>query len=93
MQSLMRLLERELIKHVPLPFLPMPALSEEQRSYQDLARKFAKEEIIPVAAEYDRTGEVSTSRGGLFLIPGASSVQGSETESTLLLCSTGDPVL
>lgn len=33
------------------------ALSEEQRGYQDLARKFAKEEIIPVAAEYDRTGE------------------------------------
>ena len=36
------------------------ALSEEQRSYQELAKKFAKEEIIPVAAEYDRTGEVSS---------------------------------
>lgn len=24
---------------------------------QDLARKFTKEEIIPVAAEYDRTGK------------------------------------
>lgn len=31
-------------------------LTEDQKSYQDLARKFALEEIIPVAAEYDRTG-------------------------------------
>lgn len=39
--------------------LSTSALSEEQRGYQELARKFAKEEMIPVAPEYDRTGEVS----------------------------------
>ncbi|XP_054010207.1 medium-chain specific acyl-CoA dehydrogenase, mitochondrial-like [Hylaeus anthracinus] len=33
------------------------ALSETQREMQDLARKFTREEIIPVAAEYDRTGK------------------------------------
>ncbi|KAJ8300609.1 hypothetical protein KUTeg_022128 [Tegillarca granosa] len=32
-------------------------LSEEQKEYQQLARKFAREEIIPVAAEHDKTGE------------------------------------
>ncbi|CAH1391785.1 unnamed protein product [Nezara viridula] len=31
-------------------------LNETQREYQDIARKFAREEIIPKAAEYDRTG-------------------------------------
>ena len=30
-------------------------LSPEQQELRDLARKFTKEEIIPVAAEYDRT--------------------------------------
>ena len=34
-------------------------LSPEQKEYQETARKFAREEIIPRAAEYDRTGEVS----------------------------------
>ncbi len=34
-------------------------LSEEQRGYQDLALKFAREEIIPKASHYDKTGEVS----------------------------------
>ena len=33
-------------------------LSSEQKEYQDLAKKFAREEIIPKAAEYDKTGEV-----------------------------------
>lgn len=33
------------------------ALSDTQREVQDLARKFARDEIIPVAAELDRTGE------------------------------------
>ncbi|MCC6128294.1 MAG: acyl-CoA dehydrogenase family protein [Acidobacteria bacterium] len=33
------------------------SLSEEQQSLQDLARKFAKEEIIPKAAHHDETGE------------------------------------
>ncbi|XP_020709918.1 probable medium-chain specific acyl-CoA dehydrogenase, mitochondrial isoform X2 [Athalia rosae] len=32
-------------------------LNETQLEMQDLARKFTKEEIIPVAAEYDRTGK------------------------------------
>ena len=40
-------------------FLLCSGLSEDQKSYQDLARKFAREEMVPVAAEYDRTGEVS----------------------------------
>ncbi|KAI9322229.1 acyl-CoA dehydrogenase/oxidase [Dichotomocladium elegans] len=35
-------------------------LSEEQKSIQELSRKFAREEIIPVAAEYDRTGKYPT---------------------------------
>lgn len=32
-------------------------LNDTQREIQDLARKFCKEEIIPVAAEYDQKGE------------------------------------
>ncbi|XP_072931022.1 medium-chain specific acyl-CoA dehydrogenase, mitochondrial isoform X3 [Epargyreus clarus] len=32
-------------------------LNDEQQALQDLARKFTKEEIIPVAAQYDKTGE------------------------------------
>lgn len=32
-------------------------LNEEQKALQDLARKFTREEIIPVAAQYDKTGE------------------------------------
>ena len=34
-------------------------ITPEQQEYVDLARKFAREEIIPKAAEYDKTGEVS----------------------------------
>jgi acyl-CoA dehydrogenase len=34
-------------------------LSPEQKEYQELARKFAQEEIIPKAAYHDRTGEVN----------------------------------
>lgn len=30
-------------------------LSDDTKAYQELARKFAKEEIIPVAADYDRS--------------------------------------
>ncbi|KAH9813043.1 acyl-CoA dehydrogenase/oxidase [Melampsora americana] len=33
------------------------ALSEDQQAYQDLARRFTADHIIPVAAEYDRTME------------------------------------
>ncbi|KAM8805872.1 medium-chain specific acyl-CoA dehydrogenase, mitochondrial [Eudromia elegans] len=32
-------------------------LTDEQKEFQATARKFAREEIIPVAAEYDKTGE------------------------------------
>ncbi|XP_052090961.1 medium-chain specific acyl-CoA dehydrogenase, mitochondrial-like isoform X1 [Mytilus californianus] len=32
-------------------------LSDEQKEYQQTARKFAREEIIPVAAHHDQTGE------------------------------------
>ncbi|XP_033007684.1 medium-chain specific acyl-CoA dehydrogenase, mitochondrial [Lacerta agilis] len=32
-------------------------LTDEQKEFQATARKFAREEILPVAAEYDRTGE------------------------------------
>lgn len=34
-------------------------MTEQQKEFQELARKFAREEIVPAAAEYDRTGEVS----------------------------------
>lgn len=36
---------------------PSFGLSEEQQQFQDVARKFAREEIIPVAAHLDKTGE------------------------------------
>lgn len=32
-------------------------MNDTQKEFQELARKFAREEIIPVAAEYDRTGK------------------------------------
>lgn len=32
-------------------------LSDEQKEFQSLARKFAQEVMIPQAAEYDRTGK------------------------------------
>ncbi|CAH2985359.1 unnamed protein product [Chilo suppressalis] len=32
-------------------------LSDEQKALQDLARKFTREEIIPMATHYDKTGE------------------------------------
>ena len=38
--------------------LLFPALTDEQREFQQIARKFAREEILPVAAHHDKTGEV-----------------------------------
>ncbi|XP_067845896.1 medium-chain specific acyl-CoA dehydrogenase, mitochondrial [Heptranchias perlo] len=32
-------------------------LTDEQKEFQATARKFAREEVVPAAAEYDRTGE------------------------------------
>lgn len=37
--------------------MPTFTLTEEQRQIRDLAREFAQQEIAPVAAEHDRTGE------------------------------------
>lgn len=34
-------------------------LTDQQKEFQQLARKFAREEMLPVAAAYDRSGEVS----------------------------------
>ena len=34
-------------------------LSPEQLEFQETARKFAREEVIPKAAEYDKSGEVT----------------------------------
>ena len=36
-------------------------MTDQQKEFQELARKFAREEIVPAAAEYDRSGEVSFS--------------------------------
>ena len=36
-----------------------PELSDEQKEFQQLARKFAREEIIPKAPYYDKNSEVS----------------------------------
>lgn len=40
-----------------IPPFVLLELTPEQREVQELARKFAREEIIPVAAHHDRTGE------------------------------------
>ena len=36
------------------------SLSDEQKSMQEMVRKFAREEIVPVAAEHDATGKYPT---------------------------------
>ncbi|XP_055914955.1 medium-chain specific acyl-CoA dehydrogenase, mitochondrial isoform X2 [Eupeodes corollae] len=36
---------------------PCFALNDDQKQMQELARKFTKEEIIPVAAQYDKSGD------------------------------------
>lgn len=46
--------------HVFLLLWPT-ALTEQQKEFQQLARKFAREEILPAASAYDRSGEVSRS--------------------------------
>jgi preprotein translocase subunit YajC len=40
-------------------FIIIKELSAEQKEMQQLSRKFTKEEIIPTAAHYDKTGEVN----------------------------------
>lgn len=36
---------------------PCFALTDEQNEIVDMTKKFVREEIIPVAAQYDKTGE------------------------------------
>jgi hypothetical protein len=47
--------------HFVIPFflIIIKELSAEQKEMQQLSRKFTKEEIIPTAAHYDKTGEVN----------------------------------
>lgn len=47
--------------HVFLLLWPT-ALTEQQKEFQQLARKFAREEIMPAAPAYDRSGEVSRTK-------------------------------
>ncbi|XP_053953017.1 medium-chain specific acyl-CoA dehydrogenase, mitochondrial-like [Anastrepha ludens] len=44
------------VSHVT-PTGPSFGITEDQKQIQELARKFVREEIIPVAAHYDKTGE------------------------------------
>ena len=37
----------------------LSALSQEQKEYQELSRKFTREVILPQAAKYDQSGEVT----------------------------------
>ena len=37
-------------------------LTDQQKEFQQLARRFAREEMMPAAAAYDRSGEVSIRR-------------------------------
>ena len=34
-------------------------LNEDQQGIEELARKFAREEILPIAADHDKSGEAS----------------------------------
>ncbi|XP_073953055.1 medium-chain acyl-CoA dehydrogenase isoform X1 [Choristoneura fumiferana] len=60
-----RPLYRHLSTTAPAASAPKPVpttgfsfeLNDEQKALQELARKFTKEEIIPVAAQYDKSGE------------------------------------
>ena len=56
-----RYLERN--GHTKTRYCFLTDLTEEQTEYQELARKFTADEIIPVAAHHDETGEV-----GLFSV-------------------------
>ncbi len=51
----------------PHPSTPLPSdLTPEQKEYQETARKFAREVIIPNASHYDQTGEVGQKFTHLF---------------------------
>ncbi len=49
--------KKYLFQYLSYNFL-IEELSAEQKEMQQLARKFTREEIIPNAAHYDKTGEV-----------------------------------
>lgn len=52
------------VEFVTFFFFFIIELTDEQKEFQATARKFALEEIIPVAAQYDKTGEVNLSYSG-----------------------------
>lgn len=47
----------QILQRSPLSTGPNFELSQEQKNIQEIARKFAKNEILPVATHHDRTGE------------------------------------
>lgn len=51
--------QRNEFKFCFLNFMIIIELTAEQKEMQQLARKFTREEIIPNAAHYDKTGEVN----------------------------------
>lgn len=48
---------RSSVQHANASTGPSFALNDEQLEFQSVAKKFTKEEIIPVAAKHDKTGE------------------------------------
>lgn len=43
---------------IPTHYSYLTELTEQQKEFQEVARKFAREEIVPAAQSYDRSGEV-----------------------------------
>ena len=72
----------------PPPPPPLLELTPEQKEYQETARKFAREEIIPVAAEYDKSGEVCVSTIMIGYLVASPSLPPSLPPSSLLSAST-----
>lgn len=50
--------KREAVLYDSNMFRVTTELTAEQKEFKDLAAKFSREEVIPVAAHYDQTGEV-----------------------------------
>lgn len=47
-----------LLDHPNTLFLNLTELTDQQKEFQEVSRKFAREEIVPAASSYDRSGEV-----------------------------------
>uniref|UniRef100_A0A673K4W7 Acyl-CoA dehydrogenase/oxidase N-terminal domain-containing protein n=1 Tax=Sinocyclocheilus rhinocerous TaxID=307959 RepID=A0A673K4W7_9TELE len=47
----------QLLHHPNTLFLNLTELTDQQKEFQEVARKFAREEIVPAAPSYDRSGE------------------------------------